>query len=246
MWKGDSQQVWWGRFFLEDLTAKEKSSNNFRIGRNGGTGGSTKKEDIEHVLPHLSTQRLCSKLKQGMSFGLDWTTINDRWKWFHLACRSQVKVIMIQPTVVDDYLATPGKAERRVNCLRWFPTWHRDKSHTNSQTIVVGTIDLRPLYKVNRGRCMQGWAEKPRGQVGFPRSLQRVLYTIRHESLTNYWVSVNEYKLTHHVSINSTLIVLTSFSLCLQHGLQTLFANLPSALDFSLLGAAPPDPHFST
>ena len=28
--------------------------------------------------------------------------------------------------------------------------------------------------------------EKPRGQVGFSRLLQRVLYTTRHESLTNY------------------------------------------------------------
>ena len=34
--------------------AKEKSSDDFRIGRKGGTGGGTKKEDIEHVPPHPS------------------------------------------------------------------------------------------------------------------------------------------------------------------------------------------------
>ena len=50
--------------------------------------------------------------------------------------------------------------------------------------------------------------EKPRGQVGFSRLLQRVLYTTRHELLTNYWVSMNDYKLRRRVSINSTLIVL--------------------------------------
>ena len=55
----------------------------------------------------------------------------------------------------------------------------------------------------------EGAPEKPRGQVGFSRLLQRSLYTTRHESLTNYWVSMNDYKLTCHVSINSTLIVLT-------------------------------------
>ena len=35
--------------------AKEKSSDNFRIGRKGGTCGGTKKEDIKHVPPHPST-----------------------------------------------------------------------------------------------------------------------------------------------------------------------------------------------
>ena len=102
-----------------------------------------------------------------------------------------------------------AKLKERLNRLRWFPTWHRDKLCANSQTIAVGTIGLRPLCKVSKGRCMQGWAEKPRGQVGFSRSLQKVFYTIRPESLTNYWVSMNDYKLTHCVSINSTLIVLT-------------------------------------
>ena len=43
--------------------AKEKSSDNFRIGRKGGTRDSMKKEDIEHMLLHPSTQRLCSKPK---------------------------------------------------------------------------------------------------------------------------------------------------------------------------------------
>ena len=112
-------------------------------------------------------------------------------------------------SVADDYLATPGKAKRKLNHLRWFSTWHGDKSRTNSQTIVVGTIDMRPLCKVSKGRCTQGWAEKPRGQVGFSRLLQRVLYTTRHELLTNYWVSINDYMLMCCVSINSTLIVLT-------------------------------------
>ena len=51
---------------------------------------------------------------------------------------------------------------------------------------------------------MLGWAEKPRGQVGFSRLPQRVLYTTRHELLTNYWVSMNDYKLSCCVSINST------------------------------------------
>ena len=32
----------------------------------------------------------------------------------------------------------------------------------------------------------EGAPEKPRGQVGFSRLLQRGLYTTRHESLTNY------------------------------------------------------------
>ena len=107
--------------------------------------------------------------------------------------------------VMDDYLTTPGKAGRKYR-LDWgyFSTWCRDKSHANSQTVVVGTIGLRPLYKVSKGRCMQGWAEKPRGQVGISRSLQRVLYTTRYELLTNYWVSMNDYKLMCHISINNT------------------------------------------
>ena len=102
-----------------------------------------------------------------------------------------------------------AKLKERLNHLRWFPTWCGDISHANSQTIAAGTISLRPLCKISNGRCTQGWAEKPRGQVGFSRLLQRGLYTTRHESLTNYWVSMNDYKLTWHVSINSTLIVLT-------------------------------------
>ena len=49
------------------------------------------------------------------------------------------------------------KAERIKGLdLGYFPTWHGDKSCTNSQTIAAGTINLRPLYKVNKGRCMQG------------------------------------------------------------------------------------------
>ena len=51
--------------------AKEKSSDNFRIGRKGGTCDGTKKEDIEHVPLHPSTQRLCSKPKLMPRFGLD-------------------------------------------------------------------------------------------------------------------------------------------------------------------------------
>ena len=51
--------------------AKEKSSDNFRIEGKGGTRDGSKKEDIKHVPLHPSTQRLCSKLKRGMSFGLD-------------------------------------------------------------------------------------------------------------------------------------------------------------------------------
>ena len=45
--------------------AKEKSSDNFRIRSKGGTHDGTKKEDIEHMPPHPSTQRLCSKPKRG-------------------------------------------------------------------------------------------------------------------------------------------------------------------------------------
>ena len=134
--------------------------------------------------------------------------------------------------VADDYLAMPGKAERRVNCLRWFPTWCGDKSCANSQTIAVGTISLRPLCKVSKGRCMQGWAEKPRGQVRLVTIEYKRTVHLRNQedklvSLSHYrgvyillgmshllttWVSVNDYKLMHHISINSTLIVLTEHS----------------------------------
>ena len=50
------------------------------------------------------------------------------------------------------------KKAERINGLDlgYFTTWHGDKSRTNSQTIAAGTINLRPLYKVNKGRCMQG------------------------------------------------------------------------------------------
>ena len=52
-------------------------------------------------------------------------------------------------TVVDDYLATPGKAERKYGLdVDYFPTWRRDKSHANSQTVAAGTLDLIPLCKV--------------------------------------------------------------------------------------------------
>ena len=134
--------------------------------------------------------------------------LSHEWPHMSLCCQAQ-HALPQETSVADDYLATPGKAKRRVNHLRWFPTWHGDKSRANSQTVAAGTINLRPLFKVSKGRCTQGWAEKPRGQVGFSRPLHRGLYTTWSESLTNYWVSVNDYKLTHHVSINSTLIVLT-------------------------------------
>ena len=46
------------------------------------------------------------------------------------------------------YLCGKVKSDRIVTC--------GDKSRANSQTIAVGTIDLRPLYKVSKGRYTQG------------------------------------------------------------------------------------------
>jgi len=60
--------------------AKEKGSDDFWVGGNGGIGGGTEKEDTEHVPPHPSTQRLCSKPKRGTSGGLDraYVTVRQR------------------------------------------------------------------------------------------------------------------------------------------------------------------------
>ena len=58
--------------------------------------------------------------------------------------------------VVDDYLTIPGKLKEWLNQLRLFPTWCRDKSHTNLQTMMAGTTDVRPLCKGNEGKGTSG------------------------------------------------------------------------------------------